>query len=56
MAEKDGHGKLEPRGDTVRWVTLDVVGAEEGDPDLVPNGEQRARPRLPEYAVAGPVS
>jgi len=41
-AEKDGHRKLQPRGDTVRRVTLDIVGTEEGDSDLVPHGKLRA--------------
>lgn len=53
--KKDGNCEPQPRRDAVEWIALDVIGAEEGDPDLVPDGKQRARSRLLEYAVASPV-
>jgi hypothetical protein len=55
VAEKNRHREPHSRRDAVRWVALNIVGTEEGDPDFVSDGEKRARPSLPEYAVAGPV-
>ena len=56
MAEKDGHCEPQSRRNAVRWVALDIVGAEEGDSDLMSDGEQGAKSRLPKYVIASPVS
>jgi hypothetical protein len=55
VTEKYGHREPQSRRDAIEWVALDIVGAKEGDPDLVSDGEQRTQPRFTEHTIASPV-